>query len=142
MDDLHVVLVWELIEQDHTLVVPHFDLLVWATSCNQAQIVRVGATDDVALVTVSFASLDKLVSRLRVDHLVHVHFDHPVPATRDDCVVITTIADERDLSISWIVALKLKQHNSRLQVIDSEVTLVATYDQLAMILVEDHLSNV
>ena len=114
MDDLHIVLVRELIKQDYTLVVPHFDLLVWATSCNQAQIVRVGATDDVALVTVSFASLDELVSCLRVDHFVHVHFDHPVPATRDNCVVITTIADERDLSICWIMALKLEQHNSRL----------------------------
>ena len=114
MDDLHVVLVWELIKQDHTLVVPYFDLLIWTTSRNQAQIVRVRTADDVTLVTVSFASLDKLVSRLRVDHLVHVHFDHPAPATRDNCVVITTIADERDLSISWIVALKLKQHNSGL----------------------------
>ena len=69
----------------------------------------VGTTNNVTLVAIGFSSLDEVSSRLGVNHFVHVNFDCLVPSTRDNRMVITTVAYEGDLTICSIVSLKLKQ---------------------------------
>ena len=66
--------------------------------------------------------------------------DGAVPSTSDNCVVVSAVTDERNLSFS-VVRLQLLIHNSRLQVEDPEMAMVAAHDELAMVFVEDHLCD-
>jgi len=105
VDDLDFVLVDEFVEEDYSLVVPDLNLAVLTSSGNQSEVVSVSTTDDVLLVAVRFATLDHLTGCLMMHNLVHVHLDRAVPAARNDCMVLTAIANEGDLTICSIVLL-------------------------------------
>ena len=100
----------------------------------------IGATDNVFLMTVGLTSLDHL-ARLMRQHFVHVHLDCAIPAGSDNCVVVASIGNERDLTIKWVMFLEFQCHHTRLQVKDLELTLVTADDQFTMMLVEDHLGD-
>ena len=140
MYELDFVLMHEFVQKYHSFIVPDLYTAVLAASCNQAQVVSITATDDVFLVALGFASLDHLGRRLRAHHLIHVDLDRAVPSAGDNCVVFSAVPDERNLSFG-VVRLKLLIHNSRLQVKDPEVAMVAAYDELAVVFVEDHLCD-
>ena len=102
----------KFIELNNSLVVPDLDPVILTSCSDQAQIVPVGSTDNILLVAFWFATFDKVRSFLVMHHLVHVNLYDAVLAACDNSVVITTIPDEADLSISWVVLLKLQCHDT------------------------------
>lgn len=111
MNELDFVLVHEFVQKYHSFIVPDFNSAVLTTCCDEAQVVRITATDDVLLVALRFASLHHLVGRLRAHRLIHVNFYGAVPSTCDDCVVVSAVADERNLGFA-VVRLQLLVHNT------------------------------
>ena len=61
MNYLDFIPVDELVEQDDSFVVPDLDTAILTACRDQAQIVSVGATDDVLFVAARFATLDWLL---------------------------------------------------------------------------------
>ena len=131
----------ELIEQNHALVVPHFHALVRAARGYQSQVMTVGATSDLFLVSVWLATFNKLGWQLMMHLFVHVYLNRPIPATRDDSMVIGTIANERDFTLSLIMFLKLQDLHARLEIVDFKFTLMATHNKFPVLLVEYHLRD-
>ena len=67
-----------------------------------------------------------------------MNLDNAVLATCDNSVVFTTVPDEADLSISRVVLLELQCHDTRLEVVDPKLSLVTTYNEFSVVLVESH----
>ena len=66
-----------------------------------------------------------------------------IPATGDYSPVITTVTYVRDLTaILLTMAVQLVNEHSRLEVKDLELSLMITNDDLTVVLVELHASNV
>ena len=107
MHDLDLIFMDEFVQESGSLVVPDPDSAILTASCDQAEVVAVRATYNVLLVAVGLASFDEIRSRLVVHELVHVYLDSAIPAASDDGVVITTVADERDTSVQWVMLLQL-----------------------------------
>ena len=99
------------------------------------------AADDVLLVAVWLAALDHVRGRLVMHHFVHMHLDGTVPAAGDDRVVRPSIRDKRD-DLSLAVALKLLGHDTGLEIEYFKLALVASHDELAVVLVQHHLRDV
>ena len=103
VDDLNSKSVSEFIKQDDSFVVPDFDTLILRAGSNQTKIVSVGTANDILLVGVGFTTLDKLRGCLMVNLLVHVDLDAAIPTTSDNGVILATVTDERNFTISLIV---------------------------------------
>ena len=93
----------EFIKQDDSFVVPDFDTLILRAGSNQTEIVSVSTANDIFLMGVGFTTLDKLRGCLMVNLLVHVDLDAAIPTTSDNGVILATVTDERNFTISLIV---------------------------------------
>ena len=86
--------------------------------------------------SVGLATLHKLAGCLVMHLLIHMNLYSLIPAAGDDCMILTTVADERNLAITWIVLFKVENMNTRLHVINFELALRASNNHFAMVLIK------
>jgi len=98
----------KLVEQDDSLVVPDLDAMVLTSSGDKAKPVGVSTADDVFLVCIGLAALNKIRRCLVVHLLIHVDLDNLVPSACNDCMIFTAIADKGDLTVKRVMFFQVE----------------------------------
>lgn len=73
---------------------------------------------------------------------VHVNFDHTVPTSRYDSAVVTAVAEETNFTLLGIMLIQDQSIDARYQIEDFDFTSMATQDNLSVVFIQFHESNI
>jgi hypothetical protein len=71
-----------------------------------------------------------------------VDFDHSIPTTSNDGIIIATVADIADFAFLRVMTVKGKCKSSRYDIKYFNVTVLTANDEFAMLMVELHASDI
>ena len=126
----------------NSLIIPDSNCIIAGASSYQSEVVAVSTADDIFFVAVLLPSEDILPGISVLLYLISVYLDHSVPSAGNNITVILSVSYEGDLSILWVMTIKLVDNHSREQIKHLNMSEVISDYKFPMTLVEVHACNV
>ena len=101
----------DLSQSLHSFVVPDSNSCVGTSGSNQTQVVSIVTASDVSFVSVGSTSKDVSCTISVLGALVEMDLNGSIPGNRDNCLIILSVAKERNFTIDLVIVgvLRLRE---------------------------------